>query len=281
MQWLKESRKVLEGTLVSALEDGIMARGAALSYYVFLSLGPLLALLVGVLQLVASDAAQRQTVVDAIQQFVGAQAADTVEMVMRRANPPDFLSPASILTIAALLYGATGAFSNVRGSLNAIWDIEEEAQSYGERILNFLRTRWKAFLMIVLTGLILGLSFLISFVGNLLSPLLTQSVPFGAPLVWSLDIAISVVMVGLLFGATLRTLPGVRIEWSSLWIGAFGTGALFMVTRTLIVRIIASTGVSDYYGAGASLVAFLVWIYLSTQIFFLGAEFTKVWSRRR
>jgi len=281
MQWLKEVRNVLAGTLASALEDGIMARGAALSYYVFLSLGPLLALLVGVLQLVASDAAQRQTVVDGIRQLVGAQAAGTVDMVMRQANPPDFLSPASILAIIALLYGATGAFSNVRGSLNAIWDIEEKAQSYGERILNFLRTRWKAFLMIVLTGLIVGLSFLISFLGNLVTPLLRESIPFGAALIRSLDIAISLVVVGLLFGAILRTLPGVSIEWSSLWIGAFGTSALFMVTRTLIVRIIASTGVSDYYGAGASVVAFLVWVYLSTQIFFLGAEFTKVWSRRR
>jgi membrane protein len=89
------------------------------------------------------------------------------------------------------------------------------------------------------------------------------------------------VVVGLLFGAILRTLPGARIEWSSLWIGALGTGVLFMVTKTLIARIIASTGVSDYYGAGASVVTFLVWVYLSTQIFFLGAEFTKVWSRRR
>jgi membrane protein len=200
---------------------------------------------------------------------------------MRRTNPPDFLSPASILIVAALLYGATGAFSNVRGSLSAIWGIEEQAESYGERVLNFLRTRWKASLMIVLTGLILVLSLLASTLSDLLAPVLRESVPLSALLIWSLDIAISLVVVALLFGAILRTLPGVRIEWSGLWIGAFGTAALFMVTRTLIARIIASSGVSDYYGAGTSVVAFLVWVYLATQIFFLGAEFTKVWSRRR
>lgn len=97
------------------MEDGVPARAAALSYYVVLSLGPLLALLVGALQLLASEGAQRQPIVDTIQRFFGPRAAGVVDTAMAGTTAPDFLSPVSLITVAARLWGATAAFSNIRG----------------------------------------------------------------------------------------------------------------------------------------------------------------------
>ena len=78
-----------------------------------------------------------------------------------------------------------------------------------------------------------------------------------------------------------RTLPSARVEWSTVWVGAFTTALIFVVGKALVAWLISTASWTSYYGPGASVVTFLAWIYFSSQLFFLGAEFTQVWSRRR
>lgn len=281
MERLRELGQILKETGLAWLEDGIPERGAALSYYVLLSLGPLLVLVIGTLEFFLTSEDARTRVEDALRQGVGSRAADVTAMVLESVDVPNLLAPESILTLALLLFGATAAFANVRGALNKVWGVEEEGRSKREMALDLVRARARGFIMIVLTGLVLVISFLVTSIGSLLEHSIEGWVIPTSLLVRGMDAGISVVLTGLLFGAIYRTLPSTRIRWSTVWVGAFATALIFVIGKSLVAWLIASASWTSYYGPGASVVAFLAWIYFSAQLFFLGAEFTEVWSRRK
>jgi membrane protein len=279
-RWLVELGGLLKETLKQSLEDGIPARGAALSYYVLLSLGPVLILIIGALELLVSEADVRERIVALVGDRIGASAAETAATVIQRADVPNLVSLGSILTVLVLVFGATAAFANIRGSLNAIWGLDPEEPTKQQIAANLLKARVRGFLMIILTGIVITASFaLTSFVGAV-EGALELWFPYGAQLVQVMDTTLSILFIGLLFGAVFRTLPSVRLEWRSIWVGAFVTALLFVAGKELVARILASMTWTSYYGPGASIVAFLAWIYLSAQIFFIGAEFTQVWATR-
>jgi membrane protein len=279
--WLAEARTLFVQTVTEWLTDRGPERGAALSFYVILSLGPLLALLVGLLELLVSEGTVRPAVIDTVTALAGTQAASTAATILEQVESPNLLSPASILTLATLLFAATAAFANVRDALNAIWGAQPEAESVKERIIGFLRTRWRGFLMIGITGVIVTVSFLVTSLATIFYELLEASLPLDLPVIRILDAATSLILLGLAFGIVFRTLPGVRVEWSSIFVGAFATAAVFVLGKMLVTPFLSAPSWTSYYGPGTSIVVFLAWVYFSAQIFFLGAEFTQVWSRRK
>src|SRR5260370_36520493 len=94
-------------------------------------------------------------------------------------------------------------------------------------------------------------------------------------------IALPFLVITLLFALLYKIVPDTRIEWRDVWVGAAVTSALFSTGKVLIGFYIGKSRVGSAYGAAASLVVFLVWIYYSAQVFFLGAEFARVFTHRR
>lgn len=280
MGWLQEPGRLLKETVVAWLEDDIPSRGAALSYYVLLSLGPLLVLVVAALEFFVSEDNVRSVVISSVRDQIGARAANTAATVLQRVEVPNAFAAESILTLGLLLFGATAVFANIRGSLDKIWGVAPDNQSKREILLGFLYTRLRGFVMIAVTGVVLAVSFAVTSGVGFLASAFEESRAHGWLLIRGLDTTVSVLLTGLLFGAIYRTLPSVRIRWSTVWVGAFATALLFVIGKSLVAWLIASASWTSYYGPGASVVAFLAWIYFSAQIFFLGAEFTQVWSRR-
>jgi membrane protein len=135
--------------------------------------------------------------------------------------------------------------------------------------------------MIVVTGLVIGLSFVVSSGAGLIADVASEWTSVGPWLVRGIEAGVTLLFTGVLFGAIYRTLPSTRIEWGTVWIGAFATALIFVIGKSLVAWLITSAEWTSYYGPGASVVAFLAWIYFSAQLFFLGAEFTQVWSRHR
>ena len=76
-----------------------------------------------------------------------------------------------------------------------------------------------------------------------------------------------------------KILPDAKIEWRDVWIGAALTSFLFSIGKILIGMYLGSSGVTSPYGAAGSLITILLWVYYSSLIFFLGAEFTQVYAR--
>ncbi len=274
-------RSLVRDAVVAFLEDGVAARGAALAYYVLLSLGPLLAFTVAGLGLFLADRPVRPVVVEQIGAFAGPRAGEIVGTVIAEIQRPSLLTPTAIAGALVLLFGATAVFANLRGSLDEIWGVQPDVESYRDHLVAFFVTRVRAALVMAVTGLILAVSFVVTTGFAVVVRLLEGRIPFEPLVVQALDAAASIVVFGALFGALFRVLPSVRIEWSSIWVGSFLTATLFVIGKAVIGFVIAAASWTTYYGPGAAVVAFLFWIYLSAQIFFFGAELIQALSRHR
>ncbi len=108
----------------------------------------------------------------------------------------------------------------------------------------------------------------------------TGMLPGGETLVNILTFAVSFALITLLFAMIYKVLPDVEIAWRDVWIGAAVTALLFTIGKFLIGLYLAHSTVASTYGAAGSLVVLLLWIYYSSQILFLGAEFTQVYATR-
>ena len=77
-----------------------------------------------------------------------------------------------------------------------------------------------------------------------------------------------------------KWLPDAPIAWRDVWLGAILTAALFEVGKFLIGLYIGKQGLESTYGAAAALVVLLIWVYYSSQIVLIGAEFTRTYACR-
>jgi membrane protein len=85
-------------------------------------------------------------------------------------------------------------------------------------------------------------------------------------------------VITLLFALMFKVLPDGYIAWRDVWLGALASGSLFMIGKWAIGLYLGSTTLAPMYGAASSLMVILAWVYYSSLIFFLGAEFTSVYA---
>nr|MDQ2713046.1 YihY/virulence factor BrkB family protein [Acidobacteriota bacterium] len=84
--------------------------------------------------------------------------------------------------------------------------------------------------------------------------------------------------ISILFALIFKFVPDVPISWRDVTIGAIATAVFFQIGKALLALYLGTAGVGSTYGAAGSLVAFVVWVYYSAQIFFFGAVFTQVYA---
>src|SRR5205085_3128018 len=104
--------------------------------------------------------------------------------------------------------------------------------------------------------------------------------PLPAGLLEAGNAVLSFAIITCMFATIYKLLPDVRIAWGNVAVGAAVTALLFTLGKTLFGLYLGRTAVASVYGAAGSLIVILLWVYYSAQIVFLGAEFTKVYSRR-
>ena len=109
---------------------------------------------------------------------------------------------------------------------------------------------------------------------------ITAHLPFGKLVLAAINFAISFVLDAMLFAAIYKILPDTDLEWHDVMVGAISTAILFGVGKLLIGLYIQSSAIASTYGAAGGLVALLLWICRSAQIFLFGAEFTKAYACR-
>jgi membrane protein len=203
------------------------------------------------------------------------------------AEPPPATAPAQrpfgrfalVLSFLVLAFGATNVFAELQDSLNTIWEVTPKPGRAA--VWDFIRQRMLSFGMVMAICFLLLVSLVFTTVLEALQAYLAGSALAAQAQLWKLaNAAISFVVVFLLFLLIYKVLPDVTLRWRDVAVGALLTAFLFTVGRHLIGQYLGRAGVGQRYGAGGSLVALLVWVYYSAQILLLGAEFTKVWSRR-
>ena len=249
--------------------------GAALAYYSVFSLGPLIVIAISIAGLAFGQEAVQGQVAGAIRGLLGDTGAQAVEAMLKGADRPREGMVATILGLGTLLFAAIGVVVQLKDALNTVWDVKSPP---GKGLWRFARTYVLSLAGVLALGFLLLISLLLtaalSAVGKYIAPYL----PEGA-----LQIAGSVAsfaVISVLFAMMFKWLPDTRVEWRDVWLGAILTAALFELGKFVIGFYIGKQGLESTYGAAASIVVVLIWIYYSAQLVLMGAEFTKVYARR-
>jgi membrane protein len=249
--------------------------GAALAYYTMLSIAPLLVLSIALAGLVFGAQAAEGRIVAELEGIVGYQGGVAIQDLLAHAR--HFSSGISAMAIggALLVFGASSVFAELRDSLNLVWGFQTTT---APGISGIIRSRLASFAMVVGIGFLLLVSLLFSAAIAAAGKLFSGVLPLPEAVLHAANALISFVAVTILFALLYKVIPEVQIEWRDVWIGAAVTSVLFSIGKLLIGLYIGKAGVGSAYGAAGSLVAFLIWVYYSAQVFFLGAEFTRAFS---
>jgi membrane protein len=270
---------VLKETVAEWWQDKAPRLGAALAYYTILSLAPMLLLITPAVALVFGAKRAREQVIQQFDQLLGRAAGDAVGMLVGAG--PERLGPVSTaLSVLLLLFAASGVFAELQDAMDTIWEVVPKPGNRAA-LLGLLRQRFLSFAMVLGIGFLLLVSLLLSAALGALEAMALQyrSMPV---LVWTVAHGVvSFCVITVLFAMIFKVLPDVEIRWRDVWLGAALTSGLFALGRFVIGQYIGRAALWASYGTGAkSLVALLVWVYYSAQILFLGAEFTKAYTKR-
>ena len=273
---------LIKTTFKEFMDDDSPRMAAALSYYTVFSLPPLLILLIMIAGLFFNPADIQGRVVEEFGGAIGSQGAEQIRTMIQQADRPGSGGVlTTILSIAALIFGATGAFSQLQGALNEAWEVEKDPEKSG--ILSMVMKRVLSFGMILVIAFLLlvsmVLSALLSSAGSVIASVLGGGI--GEVALWVINLGLSLVVITGLFMAMYKVLPDAEVAWGDVWRGALFTAVLFVLGKFLLGFYLSQSSPGSAFGAAGSLAVLLVWIYYSAMIFFLGAEFTQVYADRR
>lgn len=257
--------------------DNAMRLAAALAYYTVFSFAPLMLASISVAGLVFGDQAATGKIYTELHSVAGPQVAASVQEMVQAADKPATGFMGAALGFLMGLFGASGVFGELMGSLNQIWGVKPPEEG---GIWLWIKGR---FLSI---GMVMGVCFLL-LVSMIANAFLTTVTSYG--LSWMpgvnvigqvLSFVVSFVFVTALFAAMFKFLPKTPIQWRDVWTGGAVTALLFTLGKFGLEQYLARSNPASGYGAAGALALILVWVYYSAQIFFFGAEFTEVYARR-
>ncbi len=264
--------------LVNAyIEDDGLTKGAALAYYTTFSLAPILIIIISTAGFFFGRDAISGEVYAQLADLLGKEAAEAVQEIVKASYLSNDSVFTTILGVGTLIFGATGAFNQLKLSLDQIWEIESKPAN---GVVGFLKARATSFAIVLGLGFIL----LVSLAINALAVGLSSAIGDYFSLVGEITLAvlssvISIALTGGIFAIIFKELPDVTVRWREVLWGALFTAILFSIGRFGIGYYIGNSSITSGFGAAGSLVALLVWTYYSSQIVFLGAEFIWVLAR--
>jgi membrane protein len=266
--------QLVKCTIQGWIDDGAPSMGAALAFYTLFALAPLLLLIIAITGAIVGRDAAQDALIAQIAQVTGPEAASGIRTLLEAAGSRERSGIALVAGAAMLLLGATTLFAELHTDLNRIWR-HRPAKAGG--VGRFLATRLRAFTLVMAIGALLLGSVVAT---TVLTEIGERWFPGTDILLHLGEFAVSFVVTTALFAAIYKVLPAPRLEWGDVWIGAAVTSLLFWAGKLAIALYIARTSVGASLGAAGPIIVLVAWVYYSSQIFFLGAEFTRHYALR-
>lgn len=211
-------------------------------------------------------------------ELIGEQGAKAIEATIQSARRETLGAAGTALAIIPLVFGLWGVFGELQDGLNTIWGVTPKP---GRGVIDIIKARFWSFAMVVGIGFLLLVSLVLSAWLAAVSTYISYLLPMPASALEAVNFVVSFVAITGSFALIFNLLPDVKIAWRDVWLGAAVTSLFFSVGKSLIGLYLGKSAVASAYGAAGSLVIIVVWVYYSAQILLLGAEFTKVWTKRR
>ena len=271
---LKSLWTILKKTAQGFSDDKVTRLSAALSYATIFSFAPFILVIITIGAFFTQDV--EREVFGELGIFLGADVAQTLQDVVHNAQVANTSTLSTIIGIGVILFSATTIFTSIQESLNTIWGIRPKPK---KGWLKLIKNRLLSFSVIIALGFILLVTMSTSSIIGLLNDRLMAYLPDVTVILFKvtgiiLNIAVTVSIFLLIF----KVLPDAKIKFRDVTIGAFVTTALFLIGQYAISIYLSTSKIASLYGAAASVLLLLVWVYYSATIVYIGAEFTKAWA---
>jgi membrane protein len=274
--YFKELWKIVAATFMGFISDNGLKLSASLAYYTIFSMAPLLILVISIAGLVWGHDAATNALYPQIAHYIGAQAAQQVQDVLKHLQLSGKSGTAVVVGVAVLLIGASSIFIEIQDSLNIIWRVKAKPK---KGWLKLVQNRFLSFSLIISLGFLLLASLLVNFIIAALGKRIEHFLPaITGPILKGVNLGITLIVITTLFGIIFKFLPDVKIRWKDVRSGAVFTALLFMLGQYGISLYIQYTAQGSAYGAAGSIIIILVWIYYTAAILYIGAEFTQVYA---
>ena len=276
----KRLASVLMRTYSDWSADSATRLGAALAYYTLFSIAPVLIVITGVIGFFVGQAAAREELTPWLQRFLSAEGARAAELMLQQHVTP---AGGIITTIVGLLtlFLATSAFVNeLRQSINLVWRVQlppSEKQGLLGTVRAMLTDRVYAFLLTIGAAVLVMVSVMVNTTITVAGSYFNGTLPLPAPALHLINFGISFLLMVSVFTLVYKTLPDAYVAWGDAAVGAIVTAFLFDVGSLLLSTFVGHSGDSPY-GTAASVLALLAWVYYSAQVFFFGAELTRIFA---
>ena len=252
------------------INDNAQRLGASVAFYTLLSLAPVIVIAVAVAAGVNGQEAVQGRLASGIRGVAGPDVARTIQEIVSGAYKPGTGAIATVLGLLMLAFGASSIFVELHDAMNTIWNVPlSRDRTTAATVIRLIRDRFYSFATVLGTGFLL----LVSLVLNAWIAATGIAVPRAATFMTS------VLVIAVLFAALYKTVPDVELKWSEVALGAIITASFFMVGKEFMGQYFANTSLGLTYRAAGLPLVVLLWVYYSAQLFFWGAEFTKVYTR--
>nr|WP_210333956.1 YihY/virulence factor BrkB family protein [Mesorhizobium sangaii] len=263
-------------SVVGFINDNALSHGAAMAFFAATSLAPILLIVVAIAGLAFGHDAAQLALSAQISGLMGPESADLLQAALENASSKLYGTWAAVIGLVTLLVAASGVFGEMQQSLNTIWKVEPQ----GSSLSRLMRARAASLGLVAALGFLLLVSLIASAAISALGNFINAYLPFGTLILSMINAIVSFALISLLFAAIYKVLPDRALEWRDVGIGAIITAALFTIGKSLIGWYIGTSAIASSYGAAGGLLVILLWVYYSSEIFLLGAEFTRAYSVR-
>lgn len=267
---------ILRQAFTEFMNDHALKFSASLSYYTIFSLGPVLLIIISLAGIFFGRDAVAGKIYGQIQGLVGSAAALQIQDIIGNIEESQMSRSGAILGLVILFVGATGVFTEMQDSINYIWSIKSKPK---KSIVKFLLDRLLSFSLIIGFGFILMVSLGVHALVDLLYDKVYSYFTEVTVVIFQLtNYVILFIVITTLFAIIFKILPDAKIRWKDSFVGATFTAVLFLIGKSLIGLYLGNSDVGVTYGAAASVVIILLWVYYTSIILYFGAEFTKVYT---
>jgi membrane protein len=273
---LRELWILLREGVKEFFEDNAQSHGAAISFYAMVAMGPVLYICAWVAGLFLGSKAANSHLIYELRRVVGPDTAAMLQTTIFAAGHITSGFWPTLMGIVILVLTGGGVFVEVETALNRMWKAPIPPFSYWQ----MARTWLESIALIGVLGVLLCCSLLINAAVSAFGTAFHALFGVGGWLVWLLNLLVSAGLITFLFAAIYRLLPNRTLQWRDVAVGAVITTGLILIGEYIIAYYLAATALAHRYGTAGGVMAVLIWLYYSVQVFLLGAEITKIWSRR-
>lgn len=277
----KSLRKVVVFSLLrraftKLVHNDPLRMAGATAFFTSFALPFILNILVQLLGIFYSARVVRSQVFQTLAGAFGANAMRQVVDVLRAFRQLAKNSLVTVIGVFFLFLVSTTLLMVVKSSINQLWRIKV---SPGRSFLSTVRTRLQSLLIIIGTAVLFLLSILAEGMKAYLDSTITALLPtFAHYFIGALNYGLSVVFVALWFVVIFRLLPDARAPWRVAFTGAIVTSFLFNLGKYILRLLLVNSNLGTLYGASASVVLVLLFVFYSSLILYFGAAFTRVWA---